>query len=198
MALTDKIGSISRLNFDDLYNSFLSLEKKQQLGVAAVVVVLVLVLLFLPVSCVGSKLSAKKEAYQSHAKTAADFYRVADEYLKIKGRFDTQKQSKSDLGGDPLKTVLYQVADELQIERQRVTPKTVSPVEGNLFTEVGKEVSVRNIRFDQAIQFLSKLIQNTAIPVKVKKLDLQADAKNKQTIRTMTFTLTTLQMKSQK
>ncbi len=198
MALTDKISSLSKLSFDDLYNSFLSLEKKQQVGTVAVLAVLILILLFLPVSCVGSKLSEKKNAYLEHAKTVADFYRVADEYQKIKGRFDSLKNSETELGGDPLKTVLYQVADELQIERQRVTPKTVSPVEGDLFIEVGKEVSVRNIRFDQAIQFLSKLIQNTDLPLKVKKLDMQVDAKNRQTIRTMTFTLTTLQMKSQK
>lgn len=196
MAWKDQIGSLGKLNFDDLYNTYLSLEKKQQMLVLAVSLVVVFLVLLLPVSCVGSKLSAQKVAYEKEAETAAAFYRVLDDYAQLKGRFEQTQKSETSIGGDPLKTVLYTATDDMQIERQRVSLKTVNPVEGDLFTEVGKDVTIRNIRIDQAIKILSQLVQNSDLPVSIKKASLQVDTRNKANIKTLSFSMTTLQMKS--
>jgi hypothetical protein len=198
MAWKDYIGSFNKFNFDDLYNTYLSLEKKQQMLVSAVVVVVIFLVLLLPVSCVSSKLSAKKQIYEKERDTAAEFYRVLDDYAQLVGQFGQKNQSETSMGGDPLKTVLYQVTDEMQIERQRVSPKTMSPVEGDLFTEVGKDVTIRNIRIDQAIKLISQLVQNPDLPVSIKKASLQVDARNKANIKTLSFSMTTLQMTNQR
>jgi hypothetical protein len=195
MMILDKLGLSDKINFEDWYNTFLSLEKKQQTLVGVGIAVVILVVLSLPVGCVASKLNEKEEDYQKHLKMASEFYSVQQEYSKLKSSFDNVKKQSSKLGGDPLKGVLYNVTDEIGVERRSVTPKTVSPVKSELFTELGKDVTIKDIRFDQMVKLLDKIINNEKLPVKIKKLTAKADNKDKKMIKLLTFTMTTLKSK---
>lgn len=188
----DKISSLKQINIDDLYNDFLGLEQKQQIFVGVGIGLVILLLLSLPISCVSSKINEKEEGFRKFTKMASDFYGVQAEYSKLKTSFDRIKKSSSKLGSDPLKRIIYDVAKEVGIEQQKVAPKTISPVTSDLFTELGKEITIKNIRFDQTISLLSQLVNYKDIPISIKKLSIKADPKNKQMMRTVSMTITTI------
>jgi len=192
MALMDKISSLKQINIDDLYNDFLGLEQKQQIFVGVGIALVLLLILSLPISCVSSKINEKEEGYLKYMKMASDFYGVQAEYSKLQTSFDRIKKSSSKLGSDPLKRVIYSIADEVGIQQQKVAPKTISPVTFELFTELGKEVTIKNIRFDQTINLLNLLVTYKDVPIKIKKLAIKVDPKNKQMMRTVSMTITTI------
>lgn len=192
MSILDKIGLSDKINLDDWYNTFLSLEKKQQTLVSVGLVIVLLVILSLPVGCVSSKLGEKQEDYEKHMKMASQFYGVQQEYDSLRQSLDDIKKASRKFGSDPLKGVLYTSTDEVGIVRRTVTPKTVTPIATEMFTELGKDVKMVNIRFDQMVKLLDKLVNNEQIPIKIKKLTAKVDPKDKKMMKSLTFTMTTL------
>ena len=63
---------------------------------------------------------------------------------------------------------------------------------GIYFVEEGKELTIRNIDFDQTIQLLEKLVNYSKVPVRVKKLTIKADRRNKQRMSSVVMTVTIL------
>lgn len=193
MTLVEKIkSSLSRVNLDDLYNDFLGLEKNQQILVVSGIGLVLLLLLFLPINCVSSKINEKEDRYHRYAKMASEFYAIQEEYSRLKKSFDQVKNQASRLGTDPLKRVLYDLTDGIGIERSKIEPKTMSPVVGELFTEIGKEVTIENVRFDQVITLLGELVNFKDLPIHIKSLQIKADKNNKQLMNKVKFTITTM------
>jgi len=192
MSLTDKIKSLSKINFDDLYNDFLGLERNQQTIVAVGLAIVFLIIVFLPIRCVSSKINEKETEYLKFTKMASQFYGIQQEYTNLKQSFDRIKKASSKLGADPLKRVLYNITDDLGIDRSKITLKTSSPVSGELFTEVGKEVVIKNIRFDQTINLLERLADFSEVPINVKTVTIKADKNNRQLMREIKFAITTI------
>lgn len=192
MGLLEKFGLQDKLNLDDLYNTFLSLEKKQQMAAGIGIAVALIVLMVLPVTCVSSKLSEREEEYNSYLDKAAEFNGIVQQYSMLKANLDDVKKQLDKLGIDPLKGVLYNATDAIGIDRRTVTPKKIPDLAGDLFTEEGKDVQIQNIRFDQMVKLLDRLINNDQLPVTIRKMTAKADSKDKQMIKTLSFTMTTM------
>jgi len=194
MSILDKIDLKNKLNFDDWYNTFLGLDRQQQILVSIGLGIALIILLSLPISCVSSKLGEKESEYRNYEEMVSEFYGIQNEYTQLRTSFEQLRRQSQTLGTDSLKTILYNVTDELGIDRRKVTPKTMNPVAGDIFTEMIKDVTIKNIRFDQCIKLLGKLVENPDIPITIKKVDIKADKQNKQMINTMTFTMATLKL----
>lgn len=192
MSFLDKIGLQDKLHLDDLYNTFLSLEKKQQTLASFGIIVILLVLMALPITCVSSKLSEKESEYDKYLDMASEFHGIQQQYSLMKSSLDDIKVQMDKLGFDPLKGILYNITDEIGVDRRTVTPKKIPDVNDDLFTEQGKDVQIQNIRFDQMVKLIDKLVNNQQLPVKIKKMTAKADPKNKQMIKSLTFTMTTM------
>ena len=123
---------------------------------------------------------------------ASELYGVLDQYKGLKANFDSVKKSSAKLGGDPLKGIVYNITDEVEVERPRVTLKTVNSLEGELFTEIAKAVTIKNIRFDQSINLLDKLTHYEKIPVRITKLNIKVEPKDRQNMRSLSFTVSTM------
>lgn len=189
MSFLSKFNLGDRLQLDDLYNTFLGLEKKHQILAAVGGVVVILLVLALPVKLVSSKLGEKEADYQDYADMAGEFYALKNEYDLQKSRIENvTKQVK---GRDPLKQVLISMADAVGVDRRKIDFSENSPVKGDIFTELSKDVTIQNIRMDNAIKLISRLDQNEEVPIKITKLNLKANSRNKMIIRTMSFTLVT-------
>ena len=192
MSLLDKIGLQDKLNPDDLYNTFVGLERPQKIMVGVGIGLVLIAMMVFPVSCINSALGEKEDDYQKHLKMADEFHKVLNEYKSLQGGFDALKNKSRQIGKDPLKGVIYQATDDLNIDRQKVTPKTVSPVAGELFTELAKDVTIQNIRFDQTIKLLDKLVHHKGVPVAIKKLSIKVDPKQKQNMKSLSFRVSTM------
>lgn len=192
MSITEKIKSLSKINFDDLYNDFLGLERNQQIMAVAGIALVALVILFIPISCVSSKISEKEDQYLKFSKMASEFYGIQQQYTDLKKSFDQIKKASSILGVDPLKRVLYNITDEIGIDRSRIDDKTSSPIKGELFTTVGKDVTIKNIRFDQVVDLLSQLVNFKDVPITIKTLKIKTDKKDRQVMREIKLSISTI------
>ncbi len=182
----------SKLNFDELYNNFLWLDKKQQYLVAGVLVVVLMLVMILPVNCVSSKLNEREKEYREVTKTATELYDRLAKFQGLRQGVNTVGGRSAKLGSDPLKRIIYQITDDVGIDRHKATLKTIPEIQKGVFVEEGKELTIRNIDFDQTIQLLEKLVNYSKVPVRVKKLTIKADRRNKQRMSSVVMTVTIL------
>ncbi|MBF0106456.1 MAG: hypothetical protein HQM16_14160 [Deltaproteobacteria bacterium] len=188
MNFLDKLGIGDKLNFDDLYNKFLGLERSRQIAVGVGLVILLLVVLSLPVLFVTAKLDETREDYSKYIKKASEFYGILNEYKKLNEEFNTIKTKTAQLGKDPLTAILYKAAEEVDIKKSALTVTTEKEIKNDLFTEMPKKIKINNVRFDQAVQVLDKLVRYEEMPITIKQLDIEVTPNNKLIMKTMNFT----------
>ncbi len=192
MSLFDKINLPSRLNFDDLYNIFVGMERRQQMGLMAIAVMVVLGLLFMPVSCVSGKLSELESDYKKAQKLAGEFYK-AEAKAKVQESHLSGTAGGSLDSDDPLKQIVYEISDQLQIERQKVNLKTITPVQNGALIELSKDVTLSGMTWEQTVRLLQSLAQDPrGVSINVKKISIQSDPKNKSIMKTVSLMLSVL------
>ena len=189
MSFLERFGLNSKFNFDDLYNTFLGLEKEQQTIVGGALVAVVVLILLVPIFFVSSQLGKMEAKYKTVSGKAAQFYDLMDEYNRITKSAQSGKTSAAALGSDPLKQVVYQITDELKVDRKRVNLKTVAPVSSALYTELAKDVTIGNITFEDTVQLFSKILHYEGVQLRVKKAVIEVDSKNRQVMKNVSFTI---------
>lgn len=188
----EKLNLGEKLNFDDAYNTFLGLERKQQMAVSIGLVVVLLFLIYLPMSFVASLLGDKEEAYTAYLKKAQEIVALKTRYTERKGRFQKFEQSFSKLGSDSLRTVIYNLAEDNGIEKTSLEMKSVNLSSNEQFSEVGSDVRIRQIELDQALNFIHKLETYDALPLTIKKVLLKADPNDRMMLKEVSFTVSTI------
>lgn len=189
MSVLERLGIDNKINLDDLYNRFLGLEKEQQTLVMVGLGVVVILLLSLPVYVVSSQLGKTEKQYRKVAEKASQFYALVDDYHDIQKDVDVQKKNSESLGIDPLRKILDEVSKNLNIDPKKMNLKTISPVPSSLYTELSKDVTVSSIGFDEMVQLVAQLTQYKGARLHIKKLVAQADQKNRQMMKSVSFTL---------
>lgn len=198
MSLLEKINPVTKLSYDDIYNTFLGLERRQQMIAVSVLAVLLIVILFAPITCVTSKLNEKEEEYKEYGGMASELYAVLGEYSALRGDFRKIEESFGKLGGDSLSRVIYSLAEEIGIKKSNVSLKSVNLSTSDLFEEVGKQATIKNALFDQTIRLLDQLVNYKELPLSIKKLAIKVDPQNKQVMKSVTFTVSTIKPNSVK
>lgn len=193
MALSDKITILQKINFDDLYNTFLGLDKRRQVLIGAAAGLVLLFLLFLPASCVSQKLNERENEYVEYLDKASEFFGMIAEYEKLQKNFSKVEKSFQNLGSDPLRTVVYKLGEDFGIEASKIQLETLkSTASSEIFQEVGKEVSMRNVQVDVVIKFIEKLENYEEVPLLIKKVNMKADKNDKRLLRQVSFTVSTI------
>lgn len=192
LALFEKITVLQKFNPDDLYNTFLGLDKKRQVGMAVGLLFGVLLLLYLPVSFVSQKLDEKKREFDKYAEKAAEFYGTRNEFNQLQNSFDKIQQNLTKLGTDFLSTTIYNLAEEIDIPKNKIELKSISLAANDTFQEVGKDVQMMNVPYDQLMRFLNRLQNYDMLPLTIKKLSIKPDANKRQIMHQINFTVTTI------
>lgn len=196
MTFLEKINSFTKLNYDDVYNTFLGWERRQQMIAISVLAVVLVIILFAPITCVTSKLNEREEEYKAYAGMASGLHAVLTEYSSLRGNFNKIEENFGKLGGDSLSRVIYNLAEEIGIKKNNVSLKSVNLSSSDLFEEVGKQATIKNVLFDQTIRLLDQLVNYKELPLSIKKLAIKVDPQNKQLMKTVTFTVSTLKPSS--
>jgi hypothetical protein len=192
LALSDKIPFLQKINFDDLYNAFLGLDRRRQTAFGVAAALGALALLFLPMSCVSEQLGAKQADYDKYVARASEFFGILNEYGKLQKGLDRVQESFSKMGADSLSTVIYNMAEEIGIQKSKVELKSVNLAENEAFQEVGKEVSMRDVQFDELMKFMDKLSSYDQLPLSIKKASIKADPNKRNVMHQVSFTVSTI------
>lgn len=194
MALLDQIKGLRKFNFDDAYNTFLGLEKRQQVLVGVGAGIVLILLLSLPAMLFSSKLGEIEEDYLKYKKDADRLNQVLQEYSAIQKSLK-QSRASSSSGSDSLSSLLYKEAEDLGIPKSRVSLKSLKLPKGDLFDQEGKDVEIRKVPYDQLMKLLNNVKYNKDFPIVINKLVLKVDRKNRQIINQASFSVATIQAK---
>lgn len=192
MTILEKIKSLRKFNFDDLYNSFLGLEKKQQAAAVGGGMLLLLVLLWLPTQAFSSLLSEKENDYLQYKKDAQKLHEMITRYSSIQKAL-TQASSSQ---GDNLSGLVYGEAESVGIAKKKVSLKTLKLPSGNLFSQEGKSVEVKKIPYDQFMKFVYNIKNNKKYPIIIDKMVIKIDRLNRQVVNEATFSIATIKARA--
>ncbi|MBX7147836.1 type II secretion system protein M [bacterium] len=178
-----KYSLLERFKTDDLYNSFLNLEEREQIFVIIGIAFLCLILLVLPVTCASSKISKLETKYNKDKKNQVGLMEKMNEYQHVKEELAVLKDeiSKSKRGGS-LVTIVESMANEagLKDNMQKLTPLPIDT--GDYFDEEGVEGVLSKVSLDQLVSFLYALESNSKSAVLVKKMEISTDYRKRDEI----------------
>ena len=189
----EQFKNLQKINFDDLYNTFLGLDKRQQTLAVLGFVLVFLIFLWLPAQFLSVKISNLQENYVSYQSDAQKLKQALNEY----GSMQAALTQTSTVGAeDSLSGLIYNMSEEFGIPKKKVSLKSMSKLpQGDLFEQDGKDVEIKAVPFDQLMRLIHGLESNTKIPIVMKKLDMKVDKKNRQVINQATFTVMTIKAK---
>ncbi|EKD52001.1 MAG: hypothetical protein ACD_62C00135G0006 [uncultured bacterium] len=181
----------SQLNVEELYNKFLWLDQKQQYFVVLALAAVLIVILILPVNWISSQLNSREAEYREVIKTASELYDKLTQYNGLKNSVGKSANASAGVEID-IKKIVIQMTDTIGLDRHKATLKTIPDVPKGDFIEEGKEITLRNIDFEQTVQLLDQIISYSEVPLRVNKLTMQADRRNKQQMNTVVMTVSVL------
>lgn len=191
--MLEQLKNLQKANFDDWYNAFLGLEKRQQVLGVFVFVCLCLFLLWLPWHFLSAKLYAIEEHYLDYRKEAQTLKQTLGDYANLQKVLN--QSSSQTTGEDNLDALIYNMAEEFGIPKKKVSLKSTKMPPGELFEQDSKDVDIKSVPFDQLMRLLDGIENNQKFPVVIKKLNLKVDRKNRQIINSAVFSVTTIKAK---
>lgn len=194
MSFFEKFSKLKRFNFDDIYNSFLSLDKRGQILSGIGFVLIILLILLLPASCVSSKLSSKEGEYNDYLNKASQVYGYLLQYSRLQKNFEKAGQDLSKSGKDALQTIVYNLAEEVGININRVSVKSYKSTPKENYEEITIEVSVSSVLLDEMLKLIDKLTHYDKLPLKLLKVVLNVDNREKNTLRKSDLVISTIRL----
>jgi hypothetical protein len=191
-SLLENIQWPPKVNFDDAYNAFLGMDRRLQLLLVLFLVLFFIFGLIWPIGYLSSQLDAKEDEYIEYLQTASEIQGAVMDYSQMQQSVKSLKKGLSTLGSDPLKSLVYNIAEEQNIPISQVEVKTVNtPGSGDL-KEISKEVTLKNANYDKVVQFLDRLTHYRGVPIKIRKLSIRPDRNKRELMRQTQFTIVTI------
>ncbi len=188
--ILERLKNLQKFNFDDWYNVFLGLEKRQQTLAVAGFLLLFLVLLWLPSQFLSSRIAGIEGKYQDYLNEAKQLHQVLNEYAVLQSALN---QSRTRMGGeDDLSGLVYGQAEQFGIPKKKVNIKSVKLPPGELFEQEGKEIEIKSVPYDQLMRLLAGIQSHPDKPIVIKKLILKIDRKNRQLVSEAEFAISTI------
>lgn len=188
MTLLDRLKNIRKINFDDLYYSFLGLEKKQQTYVVIGLIGVFLILLWLPTRFFSNMLLEKEQSYLKYKKDAERLNQMMTEYTTLQKALNETASGT----GDNLSELIYGRAESMGIPKKKISLKTLKLPAGELITQEGKDVEVNKVPFDQFMKFIHDIQMTKRFPIAINKLVIKIDRLNRQVVNQASFSVVTI------
>lgn len=194
MAL-EKLNIFSKLSADDLYNSFMGLERKVQTGIGVAAGVLLFLLLLVPVYVASSAIDAKREMYQKVLKQstlAFGLQNAVDQMQEAIGEIEADLAKKEN---SSVKIRIEKIARDHGLEKNIKTLTESGQGSGAMFDPVGVECKMTQVPLDGFLKFLHALESLDVPPLTVAKLTMNIDPKNLAQLKDVSLSLKSVKAK---
>ena len=171
---------LNRINLDSLYNAFVGLTPREQMLTLAGGSVALLLLIGLPITLMGGKLSQLEkrisEAGQVQKQTLRDL-----EYLqKLQGELKGVEDRFSGGFDATISTTMETLAGDSGLRDQIESLKERPPNPTDLFDEVSVDVRLKKVTLPQLVDYLFKIENHPKLLLRVKQLQIKPRYDNKQ------------------
>ena len=194
MSLQDQIASLKKFSLDDLYNTFLGLDRQGQILSVIGSVVLLLFLIIAPIAIVSTTLGEIEAQYDNEIAKASEIFGVLNQYKSLKKNFEKVERSFGK-NKNVLQDQLYNLAQSTGIPNSSIEVKTKNMPSTDVYEEIGKDVSVKKVPYDQFLGLLNKIENNDELPMMLKNIKIKIDSRKRGTVKSAKFTVSTIRLK---
>src|SRR3989338_5046953 len=193
MSLKSKYAILERFNIETLYNTFLGLQPREQIAALIVTGFLLLLIVILPISLAGRKISGLETSISKGKEQINDLARELAELNKEKTRLNaTESQLKSGFDTSIATTVENLVAQS-GVKENVDSLKERPLVPAEIFDEAIVDVKVSRVTLAQIVDFLYKIEGEKTRVLRVKQLQARPRYDNKKLIDA-TFQVSTFRL----
>lgn len=194
--LKEKLQNLSRFRFDDIYDIVAGFDEKQQKILFSVLGVVVLLILFLPNYIFSFWIDSYKEDYNSYSKDVSKFYGKVSEYASLNNQISQiQKQGSNNFNS--LKVIIEKIAKDIGISNNiRGLPESKSAA-GEFFQEIRVDGRMSQVPLDKFLSFLKNIESYKQASLRVQKINLRADPRNRNMLRSANFMVSLLKPMNQ-
>lgn len=194
MAL-EKFNIFSKLSADDLYNSFMGLDRKAQIWIGVAAGILLFLLLLVPVYVASSAITAKQEEYQKVSQKATKAFGFQTALGRMRDTIGALEEELSKKENSSVKIRIEKMAKDNGLGTNIKTLTESGQGSGTVFDPVGVECKMTQVPLDAFMKFVQALESLEVPPLTVAKLSMTADPKNPMVMKDVSLSLKTVKSK---
>lgn len=191
-----KSQSLSRLNLEALYNTFLGLTPREQTFSLVGAAVALLLLIGLPISLASGKLSDLESAIEKGQENRRQVMRAIETFSQMQDQLkgvETRFQGGFD---STITTTMETLATQAGIKDRIDSLKERPSVPSELYDEVSADVRLTKVTLSQLVDFLFKIEHHPKLLLRVKQIQVKPRFDNKQ-LMDVTFQVSTYRFQQQ-
>jgi hypothetical protein len=194
--MKSKYAIFERFNLESLYNTFLGLQPKEQMIAMIVGGIILLVIIIMPVSLAGSKISKLEKSISTGTDQINDVVREIGEYNKEKSKLVAVEGLLKAGYDTSISTTLENLATQSGIKENVESLKERALVPSEIFDEASVDVRVSRVTLAQIIDFLYKIEGEKSKVLRVKQIQIKPRYDNRKLLDT-NFTVSTFKLSSE-
>lgn len=194
MAL-EKLNFISKLSADDLYNSFMGLERKGQAAIGVAVGLLLFMLLLVPIYIASSAIDSQYEHYQKVAQKASKAFGYQTALGQMREKIERIEDELTKKENSSAKIRIEKMAKDFDLGSNIKSLTESAQGTGAIFDPVSVEVKMTQVPLDNFMKFLHALESMEVPPITVAKLTMNSDTKNLMVLKDVALSLKTVKPK---
>ncbi len=193
MALKTKYSPLRKLSWDNLFNTFLAMNPKRQLGTAALVMGVLLFILFLPVFFISAKVSSLKKEVETGRKGYRQIVGKIAEYDKVRKEVSALDSMFGGAGG-PVPTRLEVLSKRIGVNIGDIGREKLQETD---FLDVrAYDVKVGGVTLAQLTELLFHIENDPGAPMRVRRLQIKPRRNGRQFLD-VNFEVATFQVKKE-
>lgn len=194
MSIFGKSSLKEKLNVEELYNQFLSLDSQQRTFAIVGIAVVLLLMLLVPVTCASSKLSQKEKKILGHSKNMDDLVSKLQEYQRVQSKMQQLEGQWAGRAKISLSTTLESLSAQSGLDKNIDTIKEQPPAAGDILEEHAADVRLSRVPLSQLMDYLYKVETFQQGALKVTKLQIHPRYDNRQ-LFDVSFTVSSYALK---
>lgn len=182
MSLKSKYVILERFNIETLYNTFLGLQPKEQIIALIVAGVLLVLVVIMPISLAGSKISGLEKTLSTGREQINDVVREIGDFNREKAKL-TSVEAQLKSGFDTsISTTLENLATQSGLKESVESLKERPLVPSDIFDEASIDVRIARTTLPQLVDFLYKIESEKAKVLRIKQMQIKPRYDNKKLI----------------
>ncbi len=193
MQFTNKYAFLKRFSVEAVYNTFLGLQPKEQIVAMVLSGALLLLVIFVPISLAGGKISQMEKSISQNREQMGDVVRNIDEYNKEKAKLGAIEALMKSGFDTSLSSSIENIATQSGIKPNVEQLKERPLVPSEVYDEASVDVRVARVSLQQLVDFLHKIEDEKGKVLRVKQLQIKPRYDNK-TLCDANFTVSTFKL----
>ncbi|MBI2091822.1 MAG: hypothetical protein HYT75_02340 [Deltaproteobacteria bacterium] len=170
MSLKSKYAVLERFNIETLYNTFLGLQPREQIIAMIVAGIVLIVVIIMPISLAGSRISALEKAIFTSRDQINDVVREIGDYNREKSQLNAVESQLRSGFDTSISTTIESLASQSGIKESMESLKERPLAPSDIFDEASVDVRIARITLEQLVDFLYKVEGEKGRVLRVKQL----------------------------